>query len=140
MFAIHLVPFLISYIAWHYSLGLKDLFGLIRNFLWFSGHIFSIPLLFRTLFSPWKRMNEAYPKGLNLSNIGEALLVNTLMRLVGALVRLSAIFIGVLFSVLITIVGATAVVLWMIFPALIPFIAIAGLYSVLTGGYIWQIL
>ncbi len=85
-------------------------------------------------------MNEAYPKGLNLSNIGEALLVNTLMRLVGALVRLSAIFIGVLFSVLITIVGATAVVLWMIFPALIPFIAIAGLYSVLTGGYIWQIL
>jgi hypothetical protein len=134
---LHLIPFIISYLAWHYSLGLLDLMSLWRNFLWLSGHIFSIPLLLRTLFSPWKRMSEDYPKGLNLSNLGEALLVNTLMRLVGAVVRLFAVLAGFVFAGLIIVFGMATLVLWLAMPVVVPLIALFGAYAIVFGNILF---
>lgn len=46
--------FLTTYAKWHYGQGLRELFGVVGNFLWFIKHFFSFKLLLNTLFAPWK--------------------------------------------------------------------------------------
>ena len=56
-------PFFLAYVKWHYSQGLRELFGVSGNFLWFVSNFFSFKLFIKTLFAPWKRLGENYEGG-----------------------------------------------------------------------------
>lgn len=123
---IRLIP---HYLVWHYTNGFRDYFRVSGRILQAIIIVFSLRLMFRTFFQPFERLGEAYHGG--ISSFVETFIVNTLMRLVGMVVRLCVIAIGVLalfFAVMFCIVGIVA---WIILPAaLIYLLYISVMYLI----------
>lgn len=85
------------------------------------GAIFSIVFLLRTLFAPWKSIQDAYPsKGFNLNDILQTLTLNVTARVIGCIIRLFAIFFGFLLQIALVAGFSLYTLLWVLF----PFIAI----------------
>ncbi|MDB5204625.1 MAG: hypothetical protein JWP09_653 [Candidatus Taylorbacteria bacterium] len=118
---------ILSYFIWHYTQAFKDIFNLFRNFAWFVYHFFSIKVLSKTLFSPWRKLNESYEKGWNLNAFFETLVVNFIMRIVGFLVRLFIILTGIISLAFVSIVGATVFIAWIFLPFIITLLFVSSL-------------
>lgn len=108
-----------AYLKWHYAEGLREMFAVFGNFLWFVSHFFSFKLLLRTLFKPWKRMGESYGDGLQLDKIASAFIVNTLMRVVGLVSRLIVLMVGFIAYIAILIFALVIFLIWLALPVLI---------------------
>ena len=117
---------LMAYITWHYTLALPHIYTVWRDFLWYVIHIFSLPLLTRTLFVPWKRMDEAYTGG-GIEAWFEAKAISILARFFGFLMRLPIIFIGCLLVVLMVIGLGVFYVMWLAAPLVIFSLGFFGL-------------
>lgn len=116
----------IEYIRWHYYEGLLSIYFIIGNFVWFFYEFFSIPLLLKTLFSPFHRLDEGYAKGLKLEQWAQTFIVNSLMRIVGAFLRLFLILIGIIMIVLTVLFGAFFLIVWALAPLLLIFLVLYG--------------
>lgn len=117
-----------NYFLWHYSLALVAWWRIYLNLLWFLYHFFSVPVIVRTLFSPWRRLAEPYPKGFNPGAAAETLVVNGLMRLFGLVVRLLFLSCSVMILSLAIILGWVALALWLVAPWLAFVGLILGVY------------
>ncbi|MBI2100682.1 MAG: hypothetical protein HYT47_01535 [Candidatus Vogelbacteria bacterium] len=117
-----------SYLGWHYSAALVAWWRIDVNILWFLFHFFSIGLVLRTLFSPWRRLAENYPRRFVPTAIAGAVVVNLLMRLVGLTIRL--FFLSFALAVLIGawLLGWIVLVVWLLAPFLIVSLFSAGFY------------
>lgn len=116
-----------QYLRWHYSVSLSSYRGIFQNFLWFLYNLFSIELMVRTLFVPFHRLKDhAAHHGLDVAAASEELVVNTLMRLVGFLMRCMLICAGALFIVLTLIVGGLFFAVWFLAPLLLALLVTAG--------------
>lgn len=116
------------YILWHYTEGVRAAFQLALNFIRFIFNFFSLPLLVKTFFSPFRRMSEQYAKGLAPEQWFETLIVNTLMRIVGMVMRTVLILAG-LIALLLTILFCLAFILiWVFLPMIIMALVIGGLF------------
>ena len=115
-----------GYLSWHYGRAFSDILVVWTNFFWFFLHFFSIPLFVRTLFSPWKRLHENYKKGFHPEDFFQALIVNILMSIVGATVRLILIVIGILILLTVTILGVIFLLFWTIAPAGVVIFMLVG--------------
>lgn len=125
-----LLPF--AYFRWHYGRALLGWWYLWRNFIWFWFRFFSIADLGRTFFSPWRRLGEGYGQTFNLEKWLESFLVNTLMRLVGIIVK-TVILIIWLLAVLGTIIsGLLALVVWVLLPVISILSILVGLHLILS--------
>ncbi len=126
--------FVLYYIKWHYTDAFIDLIGVIRNFLFFFYNLFSIKILFKTLFSPFHRMTEVYDKrGFKLEKLAEAFIVNSLMRVVGALLRFMLIIFGLFFMLLTFVFGAFFIIAWALAPFLVALLFLIGLKFISVG-------
>ena len=120
--------FLKDYVLWHYGEGIKNITALGLNFLRFENHFFSQKLLLKTLFSPYRRMQERYKKGFDVEAFLESAIINFITRLVGFLLR-SVILLASGVANLFTIIAIPiALVLWIFLPLLIVALLIAGFY------------
>lgn len=108
-----------AYAKWHYSRGLRELFGVAHNFLWFVAHFFSFQLLLKTLFAPWKRLGENYSGGFDLAAFASTLVVNTLMRVVGFCTRVVILTIGFFSYLFVLVFSACIFVIWFLAPVII---------------------
>jgi len=126
------VSLLIEYTLWHYQFSLLSYILIWRNFLWFVGHLFSFSTLIRTLFSPWKRMTDEKHRGFHPSLFFESILVNIIMRIVGAVARIFLIGIGLIFFLITLLLGAAFFLVWIVLPILIPLIIAAGIYILIS--------
>ena len=117
-----------NYFGWHYRLALVAWWRIYRNLLWFLFNFFSVALLFRTLAAPWRRLNEAYPKGFNPGVIVETLVVNGLMRLFGLAVRSVFLLAAALVLTVAALGGWFILALWLVAPGLILLWLILGFY------------
>ena len=124
----NIVPY---YVQWHYTIALNDFYRLWSNALWFIRHFFSISVLLHTLFLPFERLHETYEKGFNLENFFAALVVNTLMRIVGAIVRLFFVALGIIFLAFVCLAGFVTLFIWFLFPIAIALLFIMGLSKLL---------
>lgn len=115
------------YLRWHYTRALGDLAMIAGNFLWFVYEFFSIPLLLRTLVVPFRRITETPQRTLDISAWFAAKIVNTLMRLVGAVVRLWVIALGCISLCGVTLLSGIAFCLWLAAPLLLLALACAGI-------------
>jgi hypothetical protein len=93
------------------------------NFLRFNLNYFSVPLLLKTFFSPWRRYKWFYPRGLKIGRYLEVFFSNLLSRFLGAIIRFSLIIIGLLTEIFVILGGIILFFGWLILPALL----IAGL-------------
>ena len=108
-----------DFISWHYSLGvdyyIKSVVSTIKWFL----HYFSIPLLLKTLFSPWKRMVtiDTSP-GFNFQKRFEAFTFNAVSVVIGFITRVILIVSGIVFVFVAALGGAIGFLFWLILPFL----------------------
>ena len=117
-----------DYLSWHYTRAYSDIFHIWRNLTYFIFHFFSIPILLRTLFSPWKRVvAERETRGFDLKDYLSTKLVNLIMSLVGAVMRLVLIAIGLVCTGVVVVGGLIFFVLWSILPLVVLSLISAGI-------------
>ena len=109
----------VAYSKWHYGRGLRELFGVAHNFLWFVAHFFSFKLLFSTLVAPWKRLGEHYSGGFDLGAFASTIIVNTLMRVVGFFTRSIILLIGFLTYLFVAVFSGFIFVIWFFAPMIL---------------------
>lgn len=114
----------IHYFIWHYTLGIRDVVLFWQNMLWFVSNFFSIVVLVKNLFSPWKALEDKRTTtAFVISDILSVFVINFLMRIVGFLIRIIFLTIGVIVYIIVALFGPVFIVLWL----LLPFIMVASL-------------
>lgn len=101
---------------WYYGEAVKNVLNAWRNFIIFALNYFSIPLLLKTLFAPWKRDITRRPRGLDIKKFFDYLTFNLISRGLGFLVRIVTILVGIIFLILTAVVGAIFFALWLVMP------------------------
>jgi hypothetical protein len=112
-------PFILAYVKWHYGEGLRELFGVAGNFLWFVTNFFSFKLLLKTWFAPWKRLGETYGGGLDLEAFASTLIVNGLMRVVGFFTKTVVLLVGLVSYLLVLIFSFFIFIIWIFAPIIL---------------------
>ena len=120
------VEILFSFILWYFFEFPKNIFEAWKNFLKFGIHYFSIPFLFKTLFSHWRKYIFSYPRGFDLPKILEVWFANQISRILGATVRTFLIFTGILFEIFVFLFGLILFFCWFFLPFLLIFLLIYG--------------
>ncbi|NCS99352.1 hypothetical protein GW764_04165 [Candidatus Parcubacteria bacterium] len=115
------------YLAWHYTIALKDFFSIWGNIIWFLYNFFSIEVLFKTFFSPFKRLTERKKDLLDIGGFFETLLINTLMRIIGMVLRTIIIISGLVSLAVSFFIGLVSFFLWLALPFIIIFMMIVSL-------------
>ena len=115
-----------AYFFWHYTTAFKDLWIHLKNFLWFFYHFFSLPVLARTFFDPWKRMEERYPRGLNVGGYASTFIINSMMRTIGAFMRTILLLFGGSVLLVVVCLGIACFFIWAILPGLALLVLISG--------------
>ena len=115
-----------TYIFWHYTIAFKDLSVHLKNFIWFFFHFFSIPVLFKTFFEPWKRMEERYPRGIDIGGMMSTFIINTMMRTIGVIMRGILLIGGCITLFIVSILGIACFAVWFLMPAIAVILFISG--------------
>ena len=115
---------LFQWFYWHYLEMPKELLRAWKNFLKFNFEYFSIRLLIKTLFFPWRRYQMSYGRGFDIGRFFESFFSNLIFRTLGAIVRSVLIFIGLLAQFFIIFIGVIIIALWLF----LPLFLILGLY------------
>ena len=106
-----------GFLSWHYTKGLEFY---IRRWLSYSdylNHYFSLPLLISTLFSPWKRLIvEDKKPGFDIRRFFETLTFNLISRGIGAIVRFSLFWVGIVSIVSVYLGGVVGLFIWVAIP------------------------
>lgn len=95
---------------------------------------FSIDLLLRTFFSPFRQISAGQVRG-PLGVQMRALLDRIISRVIGAMIRLTMIIIGSVFIVIYAVVGTLMVVFW----GVIPLLPVAGIMLFMSGWMPWSL-
>jgi len=113
-----------QYLIWHFYDQPRKILKTWKGFLLFNLNYFSLLLLLKTFFSPWRQYKWYYPRGLDIPKYLEVFFSNIISRVLGAILRTAIIFFGIFFEILILIFGFLIFVGWFILPALLVFILI----------------
>jgi len=97
-----------------------------KNFLLFNLNFFSIPILLKSLFSPWRKYQVSYGRGFDALHYLEALFSNLIFRVLGMILRIILIVSGLFFEVLIFFLGAIVFLFWLTLPFLLIFGLVLG--------------
>ncbi len=109
-----------DYFDWHYQKVLRRLLLLWRNVTLFPIFYFSVGLHLRTFLSPWKKQTIHMKPGFHLDDFLGVVSFNIISRVMGIFLRGTVIFYGLIFFIILGIVGFLPVLIW----CLIPFITI----------------
>jgi hypothetical protein len=119
-----------QYLAWQFLDVPKGVMTGWRNCLQFNLNHWSVPLLLRTWFSPWRQYKSSYGRGFSFTRYFEAFTFNMTSRVLGAIMRTFFIILGILTEVMVFLAGAVVFLFWLI----LPFLLLGGLF------YGWKIL
>jgi hypothetical protein len=120
--------FLSSLLTWWYSEGLRKRLILERSRLSMIYDFFSLEILLRTVFAPYKQIS-ASSSGVSLGDRWRAFWDRALSRLIGATMRITVIVIGFLALIVGLSFGLTVMFVWIV----APFLPIVGLILTLIG-------
>ena len=115
---------LVAFVHWWYGPGWRDASSRLSARVRETYLTFSVPILLRTMFAPWKRI-ITYP-GLNINERMRATLDNLISRGVGFMVRLFALIAATIIIGVYAIVGGLLLILWPIIPLLGPILIVIG--------------
>ena len=122
----------VGIILWWYSGGLLELFRRIGLKITGVVDYFSIGLLLKTLFAPFRQI-DAGVQGRSLSDKFRAFIDRTTSRLIGGMLRGTMIIVGIITIVAFLVVGIVVTALWIVTP-LLPII---GLVLSMTRWLPW---
>lgn len=108
-----------QYLSWQFLEMPRNILMAWGNFLKFNLNYFSIPLLLKTFFSPWRRYKVSYGKGFDIGGYFNAFISNLIFRILGAILRSVLIIIGLLVEAFIIFVGIIVFFGWLVLPAIL---------------------
>ena len=126
--------FIVGLLGWWYGRGWAQRVSRLREKLLNTLDYFSIDLLLRTFFSPFRQISAGKVRG-PLGVQMRALLDRIISRVIGAMIRLTMIIIGSVFIVLYALFGVLMVVLW----GAIPIAPIIGIVLFMSGWIPWSL-
>ena len=112
----------VEWFLWHFYEMPKFLLQVWQNYFMFATNYFSVILLLKTFFSPWRRYRWRYPKGFDLGEFLSVFISNSFSRILGSMMRVVLIIVGICFQIFVLTAGIIVLLLWL----LLPFIIIAG--------------
>ncbi len=133
-----------KFILWHYSGGLRNFIEIWKNYFEFFWNFFSIGRFFRTLLSPWRRdVSKVRQRGFHPVLFLQALLENIITRFLGAVIKSTMIFIGVIFEILAFFFGLVLILFWFGAPlAFVVGLGVGGTLLSINGSllaiFIWM--
>jgi len=110
---------IIQWLSWQFFEMPGNILKAWKNFLKFNLNYFSIPLLLKTLFSPWRRYKVSYGRGFDVGRYFEVFLSNLIFRGLGAIMRIFLIFIGLFVEIFLILGGLIIFFGWLILPLLL---------------------
>ncbi len=116
---------LLEFFTWWYGRGWQEI---IKDSLAMLDRVqlsFSIPVLLRTLFSPWKQIVDM--PGKSIDQKFQVLLDNLISRTVGFFVRIFALVAAAILLVVTAVVGIIMTIAWPVIPLLIIYCAFRGI-------------
>jgi hypothetical protein len=119
----------VGFLTWWYSDGLTARINDISERFARVADFFSVGLLAKTLFSPFRQLSTGAVRG-SLEVQLRALIDNVLGRLIGAFVRSAMIIFAFFASLGVLIYGIGVIIAWLILPAL----PLGGLLLTLSGA------
>lgn len=125
--------FILGLLSWWYGEGWRGRLVMLRERLARTIDFFSIDLLLRTFFSPFRQISAGRVDG-PLALQMRAFFDRLISRMIGAMIRLAMIVTGTFAIIFYAVVGAILVVLW----AFVPLIPIGGVILALTGWMPWK--
>lgn len=112
----------VEWFLWQFFEVPKFLLGVWKNYILFALNYFSLPILLKSLFSPWRKYRWVYPKGFNIVEFFNTLISNAVSRILGAIMRIVLIVTGIIFQIFVIVAGLIIFLAWL----LIPLFIIAG--------------
>ncbi len=109
----------VEFFTWWYSRGLVEFAGKLGRLLRRIWQTFSVPLLLKTLFAPWKRITTE--SGKSLQEHTRAWGDNAISRLVGFTVRVFVIFAALVSLIVVSAVGLILLIAWPLVPPAIVY-------------------
>ncbi len=104
-----------SYFTWHFISAPRNILRITRNFVIFFYHYFSIPLLLKTLFAPWKKLYHAKDRaGFSPNEFFERLSFNLISRCIGLTLRIFVINFGIFCIIATLLTGLAVTGLWLV--------------------------
>jgi hypothetical protein len=116
---------MVAFLQWWYGPGWRDASSRLMARLHDTYLTFSLPILVRTLFAPWRRIIS--PAGASLQARFRAVIDNAVSRAVGFTMRLSLLVAALVILAFNLILGGLILVLWPVIPALGPILIVVGL-------------
>ena len=116
-----------AFFRWWYHDGWISQVQKFINFLHTVGQLFSVKLLLRTLFSPWRRVISAPGRGLE-SHI-QAAVDNLIGRLVGFFVRIMVLFAAGITGIFAAVLGSVYLLSWPLLPFVPLICVIMGVFA-----------
>jgi hypothetical protein len=117
------------FIRWYFASRPAEIIHGYISYARAFNELFSFAFLLKTLLSPWKSIRDEYPsKGFNLEGILETFFLNITARGIGLVIRVIAMFVGLLVQAALIAGFGLYLALWMAFPLLAPVLIIALLF------------
>lgn len=117
------------FFAWWYHQGFLDLINYLKAVSVFLTDFFSVKLIFRTLFDPWKRDQLSY-KNLSIKERFDVFILNLISRFVGLLVKTFFFVTYLVFMAGFIILSGLVVFIWLALPVIILALLFIGLFEV----------
>lgn len=106
-----------------------------KNLLRFNLEYFSIVLLLRTFFAPWRQYEWDYGRGFDLQRYFYVLSSNLISRGLGMIVRTIFIAFGSLIELLIFLAGLAVLTGWFLLPLLLIWMSALDIRTMLISLY-----
>jgi hypothetical protein len=125
--------FILGILSWWYGAGWRQRFLMLKERLAATADYFSIDLLLKTLFAPYRQISAGQVRG-SLNVQMRAFFDLLLSRIIGAVIRLFMIIIGSISLLFYSLMGLFLVVLW----GIVPLLPVLGIVLAVTGWLPWK--
>ena len=128
------IMFIVGLLSWWYGAGWRQRFSMLKERLANTMDYFSIDLLAKTLFAPFRQISAGSVSG-SLSVKMHAFFDRLVSRAIGGMVRTITIIVGVGAIFIHSAIGVVSVVVW----AFIPLLPLFGILLFITGWIPWSL-
>lgn len=129
-----------NYFFWHYTDGTKEYLEIWRNYIKFFWRFFSVKLLLKTLFWPWRRDITRHGRGFDPQEFLQVAAFNLISRFMGALVKLVTVAFCFLTELLTVVLGAAFFAIWLFLPVVILAFLLLGIKSIFIFSFFGALL
>ncbi len=122
--------FLGDIFGWWYRAGMRDFFIYLKAFFLKISDLFSVKLLLKTFFAPWKR--DVIPlEGLPLNMMLRVIMMNLVSRFIGAVIKTFVLLVYLIVLTGLVSVSLSLLIIWIFLPVVTILGIFLGVYIII---------